>query len=547
MAHGSHRLPRSGAEVPAGTDPKVAAALRATAAMQHWERSERLDRLTAYFESRQYDDRKYDWQGYLISMPGFGPIRLPPTHVPPLADRRPPAVYALSKIIVQRYTAMVFGEDGFPELFVEDDPDSEDFVRACAEAANASDAFAEARDDGGQKGTAVVSWAWVDGEPRLEPHDARFVWPLEWVDAGRMIPATVVKIWPTCEMVENEDGHLVERDGWMAREWAVSRDAPGEQGFDRLYRYVPEAGKERARWELVGDEERFDGPCPVAWIQNEKVKGRIDGRGDYEGQEGMLDALNWTLGSTVGGTAVNADPTLVMHMNKVGNGEVAKGGFNVIWSEKGASYLEISGTATEAGLKTTDKVKAFTLESADVTLLDPEKMAGAAQSGEALRRLLFPMVKHATKLRKTYEPGIIRALEGLLLQAQKMLAREARTQFKLPPRVEKTMENGKETLSKSKPRVPGKGTRVTLKWSQFFPPSAMDLQAEVAAIMSANGQQPVISMKTAIERAAPIFGVKDAEQELKDIEDHTEKMATAAAGGLGAMPGSKGDDDKDAA
>lgn len=534
------QLPAQSASVPAGTSPKVAAALRSTAAMQRWERTRRLERLTRYFECRQYEDRRYDWDGRMIGLPGFGGIPMPTNTVPPVSERRPPAVYALPKVIVQRFTAMLFGEEGFPELFVEDDPDSEDFVRAIAEAASAPDIWDEARDDGGQRGTAVVSWAWVDGEPRLEVHDARDCHVLEWADRQRCVPAIVVKLWEECEPGISPDGLLVDRDGWRAREWSVGLN--GARGQDRLYRYVPESGREPARWELVGDVVEFDGPCPVAWVQNQRRKDRHDGLGDYEGQEGMLDALNLTMCATVGGTAINADPTLVLHMEKRGDGSVAKGGRNVIWSEKGAEYLEISGSATEAGLKTTDKVKAFTLEAADVTLLDPEKMAGAAQSGEALRRLLFPMVKRAQKYRTQYGAGIVRALEGLLVQAQAMLKRDQRTVFKLPPKVEKEVEddNGvaREKITAKTPRKPGLGTRVTLKWPPFFPPSSADLLAEVNAIQAANGQRPVISMRTAVEKAAPIFGVKDIDQELADILEHEEQMAEASAGALGKTPGS---------
>jgi hypothetical protein len=95
---------------------------------------------------------------------------------------------------------------------------------------------------------------------------------------------------------------------------------------------------------------KFEGECPVAWMENSP-----GGKGDFEGDEGLLDALNLTLCATVGGTARNADPTLVIHQpwQAMPAEGVRKGGFNAIWSEKGASYLEISGASTDAGLKAT--------------------------------------------------------------------------------------------------------------------------------------------------------------------------------------------------
>lgn len=550
-------LPSTEALIPPGTPAIVAAALRGAAQMLHWECYQRCDRLEKYFEGTQYDDKPYDWDGSLRSISGIVGVPIPAIagRVPSMSSRRPGAVYRLGKIMVQRYTALIFGEDGekgFPAVSCEEDPDSEDFVQAIAEAAELGDVFAEARDAAGIRGTAVLSYAWIDGEPRVEVHNRKQITVLEWLDESRDLPQVVVKIWPTKVPAIGVGGVLIEQAGWMAREWSGPRTQPiapnappgsvavVEPGADRIYRYVPEAPMAKARWELTAPPVALD-DCPVVWWRNEKREGH-DGRGDYEGQEGMLDQLNQALCATAGGTIRNADPTLVLGLDPTANnGEpVRKGGYNAIYAgPHGADYLEISGTSTEAGLKTTDKLKAFVLEDGDVTLLDPEKMAGLAQSGEALRRLLFPMVKRAQKLRRQAASAIVRVLAGLLRQAQQLAATKPGVTFGLPPRVEKTTTaGGVEQIVSETPRVPGKGKRLTVAWAQMFPPSATDRLQEVQTTQAANGGKPVISMRTGVEVSAPLFDVTDVDQEVADVLDAEEKMADAMAGSFGKVPGS---------
>lgn len=524
--------------------------------MLEWERSERMERQQRYFEGTQYEDRDYDWDGSFRPVSdaiGSASPAFPPQLVP-MARRRPPSVYRLGKIIVQRYTALLFGEAGFPELHVEDDQDTEDFVRGVAEAADLPQVFADARDLGGQLGTAVLSYAWVDGEPSVEVHNAAQIVPLAWENPGKRILRQAVKVWVSEEASIAEDGTLEQRDVWMAREWtgatSPTASSPAMPGADRLYRYQPEDRLAGARWELI-EQVVVDGVCPVVWILNERKDGSLDGRGDFEGQEGMLDALNFALCATSGGTARNADPTLVLGLPPEKNsGEpIRKGGHNVIFAGDGAGgtkYLEISGSSTTAGLDVTDRLKSFALEDADVTLLDPEKMSGAAQSGEALRRLLFPMVKRAQKFRTQYGIGIRRVLEGLVDQARRL----GNVAFRLPPIIDKVTEQAedgtpRERVMSIRARVPGTGTQMSLRWPQMFPASASDTQAEVATILQANGNKPIISMRTGVETAARIFGVKDVDQELHDILEHEEQMADASAGSFGAKPGSSHPGERD--
>lgn len=530
-------FPPTTSRVPPQVPPIVAAALRSVRAIEEWPEHERAERLRHVFEGCQYDERRYDWDGFVAG--SGGAARVAAANPPPVDQRRPSSRYHLGRLIVRRLTGMVVGEAGFPEVFCETDADAEAFARATAKAASASLRLKEARNDGGATGTAVLSFAWVQGRPVIEVHKREQVTVLEWADVGQQIPARVLKLWTVCEpAVDASSGTLVQRETWMAREWSAPIRTPEGSlvdGIDRSLRFLPEDASGPARWDIVAEVPVDE--CPVVWITNSAAREGLDGESDFEGLEGLLDSTNYAFSSAVGGTVRNADPTLVMHLNAENNrgAPIRKGGYNVLWSENGASYLEVSGSAAAAALSVTDKARAFALECADVTLMDPEKMSGAAQSGEALRRLMFPMVVRASDLRGYWTPGILRLLEGLVGQARRLLAREPRTVFELEPRVTKELVEDdagvmREQVTSITPQHPGRtGAPLALKWPDFFPDSTQDRLARVQGIQAANGQRPVISLRTGVEAAAPLFGVVDIDQELADIEEGERRMSDAQA------------------
>ena len=88
------------------------------------QRFQKLDRMESYYRCTQYEGRKYDWNG---NMRGYGQAAdIGPGWYVPLDLRRPSARYDLGRLAVQRFTAMVFGTERFPEIVVEGDDDAAD-------------------------------------------------------------------------------------------------------------------------------------------------------------------------------------------------------------------------------------------------------------------------------------------------------------------------------------------------------------------------------------------------------------------------------------
>lgn len=551
--------PDPAALLPATTPPLVAAALRSVASIRRFERTERLERLDRYYRGAQYDDRAYGWDGRHLasseSLGGFAPFY--PDWIVPLDQRRPPANYLVGRVIVDRFTSLLFGDGSFPEIRVEGDADTEDFLRATSTAAQLPERMTHARNLGGAQGTAVLSYAWVDGLPVVEVHSAAHVLVLRWADPQRHVPHHVLKIWPTSEPGVDAEGQLVELEGWLAREWLGPEQ--GRAGRERVYVFTPADRDRPAQWAVAAEATLSE--CPVVWIRNEPVDERHDGEGDFEGSESTIDELNVILCATSTGTALNADPTLVVKCDpKLNPGRTKKGAYNTIYSPGGAEYLELSGQAVRAGIENVERLRAYLFEQTGMMIFDPEKMSGRAHSGEALKRLMAPTLAKADRRRETYGAGIVQVLMGLWRLAKRIEALPAaatpkldaagapaldeagaptmelrKPSLRLPPRhVEPAREQGGDEAAELVERRPGAGGHVTLKWPDYFPPSDQDRLARINAIRAANGDKPVLAPLSAIKAAAPVFGVvTNAEEELERVLEGTRLFAEASAGALG--------------
>jgi len=557
--------PSPRAFVPPTVDRLVAATLRGVAMLHEREDYRRAERLEDYFLGRQYAGRSYGWGGEILSpsgAPSMGPPAFPPYMVP-LRERQPPANWRAGKLVVGRLSALMF-EGGFPTIEVHGDPDTQRFLRSVSRAANLPARIFHARNKGGSQGAVVLSYAWRDGLPLVEVHEWNDVTVLEWADRERRIPRVAVKCWRVREWGEDKEGALVELETWMAREWSGPRrlpdGTPAGVGAERVYRYHPADPSGPARWSL--ESEGALPECPLVWIDNaDPEDSDASGEADFEGAETLVDEANLILSATSGGTARNADPTLVVKEDpSLNTGKTRKGGHNTIWSRGGAEYLQLKADGVKAGLDNFDKLRALLLELCDVTLMDPEKMTSAAQSGEALRRLLAPMLARAGRLRDRYGEGAIRVLQGLWRLALFVLAtptrrpvaapdgkpavdaagapqvEEVAQELRLPPDIEEA-EDGDEPIVIQV--VPGSGGEVVLVWHDMVPLSTEDKAKSVEMLTKANGGQPLIAPETAIAAAkAGVFPqIEDPETELEDIYESKERNVDIATAGMGVRTG----------
>lgn len=510
------------------------------------QRFKRLNAQESFFRRQQDAHKLYTWAG---TFAGYGDEQgVQPGFTVPYRSRRPAARYDVATVIVKRHTAMLFGQDRFPQILVQGDPDAEDYARTLATVSALQRRAIEARDLGGAVGSVGSSFAFVNGKPRVEVHNAKHCTVLRWADESDWIVRAVLKTYVYPRLVYNRDKlRMEEQKFFYARYW----DDQIEIEWDP----IPYKLGETFLWSAAPRRQAVHafGFTPFYWTQNIADSASPDGEGDYEGLEPNLCEINELLSASAVGTKANVDPTLVIKSPPETNpGMVQKGSGQAIFSEGGAEYLELQGAATKAAIEMLDRLCAATMDVASVVVADPEKLSGAAQSAAALRILYAPQVAQADLHRNQYgDHFLVPLLLGMLRASRSLLA--AGTPVLLPPRVDRELpkvedpvepEPGERIPRKppappepSKPtpveRVPGESEEITLNWPPHFAPTWQDISLATTAAQAASGGKPIISQRTATAAVATMFGIADVDAEQQALHEDSER---ALAQAQAAMP-----------
>lgn len=526
------------------------------------DRFKRLDQMDAYARSTQYNDRKYDWNGRLRA--AVGDYDIDPGWYVPLRNRKPSTVIDLPKLITKRLTAMALGEEQWPEVNADGDVDAEDYVKTLAEVANVQGKLQELAERGTACGTFVGSFCYIDGKPRVGVHRAKHINVLRWADRDDLVIGAALKVYRYSiqALVEGKPKVLTY---YYARYW----DELQETIWDPIPEVYARDGTWSQRVNSVTAEHGY-GFAPIYWGQNMPDSESEDGLSSFDGLCETFDSMNTLLSATMKGTIANVDPTLIIHDDPGNNmGAVRKGSENAIYSQEGAEYLEIKGTAVSTAMDLLAKTVQYALDVSGVVLGDPNKIGSQAQSAAAMRIIYLPMVNTCDILRTQYGNRFLVPLLTGMLKAAKLIgaspagpvlttADGRRIQEKpsvlLPPRLVTEKEPGEapprldpenptppkapapgKVTKKTVPRTPGESENLTLKWPPYFRPTASDVQGVVDAVIKAKGQ--LISDETAVRATAQMFDVKDVSEELTNIQAEKAVQAVMYPGPEMFMPG----------
>lgn len=505
------------------------------------DRFRELDRFEAYYRCTQDEVKKYDWDGNLMGYAGEADIQ--PGWYVPISRRRPSSRYDLAKIIVNRLTTLLFGPYRWPQLTVPFDPVAEDFAQELVTVSRLPSKMREARKKGGSQGTACLSFAYRRGRPVVRVHNAKHCTVLEWDDPDNFRPAVVIE----CYAYRRRDYDPLEKawrdkDFFYVRYWDTMREI--------VYDAIPSELADKDNWAAIAPYNEVVhgyGFCPFYWIQNIANSEDVDGDSDFEGLLDDFDEINRLTSATSRGTIANVDPTLVVNMDPhdAPEGTIRKGSGNAIFSKGGASYLELKGEAVRGALELFKQKKLAAQESAQVVLVDPDKLAAQALSGKALELVYAPMLAACDDLRDQYSDfGIKPIVRDMLRAARIILARPTQTvegpngpmiyreTIDLPPRVEQTESGGVVYRN----REPGQSEQIELQWGKYFPHSWVDVEQGTRAASAAAGNKPVISQKTAVRMAAELTGVADVDAEMEAIDEDAEASADRAMRTFGGPP-----------
>lgn len=514
------------------------------------DRKKELDYRSRFFRCEQHDWKTFDFDGRLQQDgPAWNRQRVwgstQAAFFVPFDQRRPSVPYRLPRKIVQDFTDFVFGHGQFPTIQVHGDPDREAWVNAIAEEAQLRVFMPIARNRGGSVGTVGISWRFQEGKPRVQVHSGQYLFVHEWRDREMNLVHHVSEIYQYADTVKDAKGKLERKWFWHRRDWTPVADV----------KFKPvEVKKDNPEWE-IDEESTFihgDGFAHFVWIANlpPDDETSIDGQPDYVGLYepfGATDVINSVVFS---GAKKNLDPTLVLVTpNEVGT--IKKGSDNAITPGAGgsASYLELSGSSIDAGLRLVKEFRTQILEVAQCVSPDPNTVAAQGTSSVALKMMYRPMLSRCDIFRTQYGNALAELLMQMVWSAERFEQTripvfdesigeevEVEEQVILEPRTVQEDEldevTGQPTGRKvdvQRDHFVGTSGRVKLVWPDYFEPSSDDTQKEGAALTQANGGKPVLSQRTTVERMARAINVDAAEEQRRIDEEAKSSAASQAA------------------
>lgn len=498
------------------------------------ERFRELDRRQSYYDCTQHDFKRFDFDGRMVQSTGGISATQPLMSAEkaawyvPLRARRPSTPYRLARVIVNAFTGLLFGENQFPKFLVAGDADSEDYIKALIQSSSLASKMIRARNIGGATGTSALSWCYLDGKPRVQVHNPKYLYVHEWEDREELIPSHVTEcfIYPRDEY-DSQRKKLVRNYYWYRRDWTKDSDIV-------FVNKLVEPGKD-PRWEpdVKKSVTHGDRLCHLNWIQN-LPNDEIDGVADYDGLYESFDTIDLILSVITRGATLNLDPTLVLKLDPdlVQRMGVKKGSDNalVVGESGNAEYLELGGQSIEAGLKLFNEKRKAILEVAQCVIPDPDSVAAQGTSSVAMKMMYAPMIGKAMLHREQYGTAAARILSSLLTIAQHSSKNtvivydedgnetEEEQEIVLPPRVTRIPKTDGDGLPtgeddvKVEERDPGHGTDVDPQWGPWFPSTPQDQQLIATTLSTATNKATFMSPQMASEIMSAAFG-RDASDE----------------------------------
>lgn len=509
------------------SDPELTAQERAPEVSP---RQRELNRRWAYYKCEQYAARSVAWDGSrvvgrtehdTIALAGYVPpgFYVANSETLPIQFRRPSTPYHLCRVIVDRFTGLLFGQKRHPRIEVRGDKDTEEFVNAVAEVGRLWPQMLQVRTFGGATGSAAIGFKLIAGRPQFEVFDPRWCTPA-FVDRDNLVLGAIEYRYTFKQEVRDEEGDLVERDFWYRRLIDDRRDVVFEPALADP--------KIPPQWVVQTAVEHSLGFCPVVWIQNLPALTDVDGEPDCAGVYDLSEAIDRLNAQAEKGILANSDPTVILSTDAQ-MGEVKKGSSNALKlpADGSASYMEMSGGGILQAREQSKLYKEMALEISQCVLEQPAKPLTATE----VDRNYAAMLARADVFREQYGEMGIKKLINMVLVAAATLSRArqdgdkiVRYAINLP-----TRDDGTDH------RLGPGPYQCSLQWPPYFEPSLDDATKAVNAAGLAK-QAGLVDQVHATKFVAPYFQVEDAAQHAAEIasgeragQDEIERMALAGA------------------
>jgi hypothetical protein len=506
-------------------------------------RQQILNHLWSWYRCEKYSGRKVDWNGgqaldpiehEAIATQGF----LPPGffdagQMMPVKFRKPTAPYALTRVIVDRFTGLLFSEKRHPFIKVDGDEQTDEYVGALIESGRLWATMIQARSYGGAMGTVAIGFQFVDGRIQFESHDPRWTVPT-FIDRQSMKLKSIEKryMYP----VEERDETGVFRTEWYWYRRII------DESVDILYAPAPVGEGDEPDWVVQSEVEHNLGFCPVVWVQNLPLQDDIDGDPDCLGGYEMIEAVDALLAQANKGILANCDPTLVLTSDSE-MAEIRKGSDNALKMDKGgsANYLEMTGSGPKVALEAAETFRRYVLEVTQCILEHPDM---SQRTATEIERAYSSMLAKADVLREQYGQKCLAPLIEMVLLAVRQLSKGTissdtgeivRQKVTLPPKIV-TNESGERQRTE---HTLGPGGPVLIVWPHYFEAVLTDVEMATRAATAAQ-TGGLVDMEHAVRFVAEYFKIEDVYQIIERIKaERKEQQEMTASQTLGAL-GSSG-------
>lgn len=442
-------------------------------------RKKELEQLDAYYEGRQYTGMP-SWEDGQDSDGEYLKVR----------ERAPRLNYNFAKILASRLTSKLLGKKNFPQLKVEDDPQTAEYFNLILSTSQLRSKLMEPMRRTINTGSCFVRFSIIGGKWKVQHYLSKWCFP-EFDVTGELEKLVVKYVYDDLEDLDENNKPIKK---WyklsLGKDQDIKYDNP-----------VFEANAE-PKFKVEGKAMHGLGFVQGEWFVSSEDSDDIDGATIIGDILGFIDELNYSLSQTSQAVQYNQDPQLVFsNMDEDDMESIVRSSLKA-WTlgrEGKAEFLESDLTGVETAIVFRDKIKLNIQDISRIVMLDPEKMAAHAQSGRSMEVLHGPFVELIEEMQPQLEKHLKNLIIKMSLANGFMSEASGIAPVILPPDY--------------KP----KSMNLTFSFPDVFAQTAEDLQKKVAvAVNAANAS--LISRESMTRWLAKDFDIVDVEEEIKKIE-----------------------------
>lgn len=440
-------------------------------------RSDDLAKYDKYYKCKQYDGLT-DWNDAL-SEDDYVPLR----------KRKPSVRINLPRRAVNQVTAKLVGKDLFPKFAIEEDPDTTELIRLIHRGTRFRSRMIPAVRRALINGSSFVRYFIVADRIRIETYNSNYCYP-SFDDGGDLVELDIRYVFAD-EDDRDEKGNPKEK--WYRLTLTGQSDI--------LWDNPEYKNGEEPNFQIAKQVDHQMGFVQGVWMRTGEDRHSPDGPSLLEDSFDLADAINYSLSQ--GDQAVNYAQEPQLGISGMDTDEIDKliKSSTKAWNlgrDGNASFIEADLSGAQRGMEMRDKMSQAFQAVTRVTMLDPEKIVGSAQSAKAMEVLHGPLVDLVDELRPEFEAAFIELTTKLVVSIMIL------------------EERGQNRIITFPPGYKPQNLDIAVKWPPVFPMTMQDLQVKVSVASQASTAS-LISRETLTAWLARDFGVENVEEEVAKV------------------------------